>query len=69
MYWKFIDIKECCKLKSKIPVSRSGIYFGDIKINCLQSLVWWLIELTLRGKNMYLNHFNSDFLSDVIEES
>ena len=56
-------------MKYKIPTSHSGIYFGYIKIKFLQALVWWVIYLTLQGKNIDLNHFKSDVLSDAIEYS
>ena len=58
-----------CQLKSNIPASRSGIYFGDMKINCLQALAWCVTYLTLRGKNVDLHHFKSYVLFDAIEES
>ena len=69
LYWKFTYIKNCCELKSNIPASRGGIYYGDSKIRCLQALSWWVTYLTLRGKIIDLNHFNTDFLADAIEES
>ena len=50
-------------------MSYSGISFVDRKIKCLQALAWWVTNLTLQGDNIYLNHFNSDALSDAIEES
>ena len=40
IYWKFIDIKEWCQLKSNIHASRGGVSYGDRKINCLQALAW-----------------------------
>ena len=55
-------------MKSKIPVIRGGISFGDIKINCLSALAWWVMYLSLRGKNINLNNFKSDVLSDTIED-
>ena len=45
-----------------------GIYFGYRKIKLLQSLAWWVTYLTLQGKYIDLNNFNSDVLSDVIKE-
>ena len=48
--WKFTDIKEWCQLKSKIPASRGGVYYGDSKINFLRALSLWVIYLTLQGK-------------------
>ena len=47
LFWKFTYVKEWCQLKSKIPVSRGCISYGDIKINFLQALVWWVTDLTL----------------------
>ena len=69
LYWKFKSIKEWCQLKCKIHVIRCGISFVDRKIKCLQALVWWVLDLTLRGKTVDLNYFNSDVLYDSIEES
>ena len=40
LYWKFTDIKEFFQLKDKIPVSRSGVSYGDSKIKCLRELAW-----------------------------
>ena len=56
-------------MKSNILVSRGGIYFGYIKINFLQALAWWVTDLTLQGKNVDLNNFKRDALSNVIEDS
>ena len=50
-------------------MSRGGISFGYIKINFLQALAWWVTDLTLQGKNVDLNNFKSDALSNVIEDS
>ena len=36
LYRKFIDIKEWCQIKSKIPASRGGVSYGDKKINYLR---------------------------------
>ena len=47
LFWKFTYVKQWCQLKSKIPVSRGCISYGDIKINFLQALVWWVTDLTL----------------------
>ena len=58
LYRKFIDIKEWCQIKSKIPASRGGVSYGDKKINYLQSLAWWVIDLTLRGKIIDLNNLD-----------
>ena len=41
-----------------------GISFVDRKINCLQALAWWVTDLTLWGKNIDLNNFKSDVLSE-----
>ena len=32
LYCKFTDIKEWCQLKSKIPASHNGVYYGGRKI-------------------------------------
>ena len=69
IYWKFIDIKEWCQLKARIPASCSGVYYGDSKIKCLQALAWWVTDLTLRGKIIDLNNFKTGILADAIEES
>ena len=50
-------------------MSHGGIYFGYRKINCLQALAWWVTYLMLQVKNIDLNSFKSDVLSDAIEES
>ena len=49
-------------------MSRGGISFGDRKINCLQALTWWVTDLVERSKIIYLNHFKTDILYEVIEE-
>ena len=50
-------------------MSRGGVSFGYSKINFLQALSWWVMDLTLWVKRIDLNSFKSDFLSDTIEES
>ena len=55
--------------KSKIPDIRSGVSYGDRKINLSQAMALWLTDLTLRGKIVDLNNFKTDILSDAIEES
>ena len=50
-------------------MSRGGMYFGDRNIKCLQEMSWWVTDLTLQGKNIYLNNFKCDVMSDAIEES
>ena len=32
-------------------------------------LDWWVTQLTLRGKTIYLNNHNDDIMADEIEES
>ena len=66
LYWEFSDIKEWCQLKSKIPASRGGVYYGDRKIKYLQALAWWMTDLTLRGKIIDLNNFKTDIIDDAI---
>ena len=56
-------------MKVKIPVIRGSISFEYRKIKCLQALDWWVTNLTLQGKNIDLNNFKSDFLSNMIEDS
>ena len=68
LYWKFIDIKEWCQLKSKIPAIRGGLSYGYTKIKCLQALAWWVTDLTLRGKIIDINNFKTDILDDTIED-
>ena len=67
LYLKFIEIRDWCQLKSKIPVIRVVISFGYRKINCLQSLSWWIMDMSLRGEIIDLNNFNSDIIFDSIE--
>ena len=67
LYWNFSGIKEWCLIKANIYVRRGVLYFGDRRIKCLQSLVWWLAELTMRGKYVDLSNFNDGILSDTIE--
>ena len=69
LYWKFIDINEWWHLRYKIDVICSSISFRDRKIKCLQALAWWLMNLTLLGKNNDLNRFKSDVLFDKVEDS
>ena len=69
LYWGITDIKEWYQLKSKIPVRRGGVSYGDRKIKCLQSLAWWVADLTLRGKIINLKNFKTDILADEIEDS
>ena len=69
LYWKFIDINEWWHLRYKIHVIYGGISFRDRKIKCLQALAWWLMNLTLLGKNNDLNRFKSDVLFDKVEDS
>ena len=69
LYWKFIDIKEWCQLKSKIPAISGGVFYGDRKIKCLQALAWCVTYLMLQGKIIDINNFRTDILSDAIEES
>ena len=69
LYRKFTDIKEWYQLKSKIPESRGGEYYGDRNINRLQALAWWVMNLTLRGKVIDLNNFKADIIADAIDKS
>ena len=69
LYWKFTDIKEWCQLKANTPAIRSGVSYGDRKINSLQALAWWVSDLTLQGKITDINKFNTDTLADAIQES
>ena len=69
LYWKFTDIKDWCQLKSKILVSQGGVSYGHRKIKCLQALAWWVADLTLQGKIIDINNFNTDILTEAIEES
>ena len=50
-------------------MSRGGVSYGYKKINSLQELVWCVTDLTLEGKIIDLNNFNTDILADYIEES
>ena len=68
IYWDITYIKEWYQLKAKIPVSRGGISYGDRKIKCLQSLSWWVADLTLRGKIINLKKFKNNILVDEIED-
>ena len=54
-------------MKAKIPVRRGGVYFGDRNRNHLQALAWWVADLTLRGKLIDSNNFNSAVISDSME--
>ena len=47
---------------------RGSISFEYRKIKCLQALDWWVTNLTLQGKNIDLNNYKSDFMSNMIEE-
>ena len=68
LYWKFIDIKEWCHIKAKVPASQDGVYYGYSKVKCLQALDLWVTDLTLRGKITDINNFKTDIISDAIEE-
>ena len=69
IFWKFIDIKEWCQIKSNIHVSHGGVSYGDSKINFLQALAWWVTDLTLWGKIIDLNNFKTDIISGAIDKS
>ena len=69
LHWRFTKIREWFQLKAKIYMICYDIYFEDRKIKHIQALYWWVTDLTLRGKNVDLNHFKRDVLSDVSEES
>ena len=47
---------------------RLSLSFRERKIKFLQELAWWVTELTLWGKSIELDNFNSDIMSDTIEE-
>ena len=68
IYWKIIDIKEWCQLKSNISTSHGGMSYGERKIKCLQALAWWLTDLALRGKIIDINNFKANILAGAIEE-
>ena len=65
--WKFTDIKEWCQIKANIPAIRGGVSHRHRKIKCLQALAWWVTDLTLRGKIIDLNKFNTDILAYAID--
>ena len=46
-----------------------GISYGYRKINLLQALAWWVTDLMLWGKIIYLNNSKTDIIADSIEES
>ena len=64
---KFTYIKEWFQLKSKITLSRGGVSYIDRNIKCLQALAWWVKDLKIRGKLIYLKHFKTDIRADAIE--
>ena len=66
LYWRFIDIKEWCQLKARIPASRGGLDYGYRRINFLPSLAWWVTDLILWGQIIDLNNFKTDILTDAI---
>ena len=68
LYWKLTYIKEWCQLKAKISVSHGGVFYGDRKIKCLQALVWWVTDLTLRDKIIDINNVKTDILAGAIDE-
>ena len=59
---KFKNIKEWCQLKAKTPAIRGGISSVDRKINCLQELSLWLMDLALQGGIININSFKLLFL-------
>ena len=69
LYGKITDIKKWCQLKSKIPLIRDGLSYGDRKINCLHALDLWVKDLTLWGRIIDINNFKTDIIADTFEES
>ena len=69
LYWKLSDIRECCELKSNIPVIHVELLLGDTNIKCLQALSCWAKDLTFRGKDIDLNHFNGNIMSEATDKS
>ena len=53
----------------KLKTTRGGDSYGDQKIDCLQVLAWWVINLTLRGKHIALDDFDATMMADCIDEA
>ena len=69
LYCKFRDVHRWCELKANIPVRYGWSTYTDTRIQCIQSLAWWVADLTTRGKYIYLNNFNCYIIADTIKES
>ena len=68
IYWNYDVIHEWYTTKYKLKTTRGGDSYGDQKIDCLQVLAWWVINLTLRGKHIALDDFDATMMADCIDE-
>ena len=68
LYCRLNGIHGWCELKVKMPESQGGLTSNENKIKCLRALSWWVMDLLLIGKAIYLNEFNVDILVYVTEE-
>ena len=69
IHWKYDNIREWCTTKSKLKTTRGGYSYGDLKIKCLQALVRWANNLTLRGKQIVLADFDTTMMAYYIYEA
>ena len=61
-------LRSLYQLKSKIPASCGGVYYGDRKIKCLKALDWQATDVTLRSKIINVNNFKTDIIADAVED-
>ena len=69
IHWKYYKIREWYRIKFKFTAIRGGDSYGDQKINCLQALSWWATDLTLRGKQIVSDDFDTTMVAYCIDEA
>ena len=57
--WKHKDTKDWCTIMSKLPTTRGGRTFGDLKIKQLQGIAWWVTDCILRDIGLDVDVFKA----------
>ena len=68
IHWKYDKISECFTTKYKLTTTIGGKSYLYQKIKCLQVLLWWATDLTLRGKYIFLAYFDATMMVYCIYE-
>ena len=69
IHWKYGQIREWCPTNFKLTTTRGGATCGDTKIKFIHALAWWETNLTLWGKHIDLDDFDTTMMEDCTDEA